>query len=343
MTIVRNMSFALGLALSMAAPAAATEGGCEAGETVLRFSVVTALEGHPKGEAAMAFAEMVNEQLNGRYCVEVYGNAELYDDNDELFAAMVAGEVHFAAPSMSKLGSFTDVFMLFDLPFLFDTGLHAMEFFDSEAAQAMFDEVRDDGLEPMGFWSNGMRHFSATVPMRLPGDAAGLKFRVQSGSPIMAAMLDVMGVEAVSLPFSQVYENLADGTVQGQENSWSNIYTKGFYLEQAATTETNHLYLGYLVLTTTGFMDGLEADARKIIEDAMALTTHERNRFAFEINQSRRQDIIDDDGVIIELTPDEIQAWRDAFAPVFASFRDTIGGDLIDEAVRINAEADPFN
>jgi C4-dicarboxylate-binding protein DctP len=327
---------------TLAAVPAQLAAQCDPGERVARFSLITALEGHPKGEAAMAFAEQVNTQLDGTLCVEVYGRSELYND-DDVFAALLNDDVQFAAPGVTKFGAYSDQFELFNLPFLFDGPLHVMEFLRTDIAQDMTDGISDDGFVGLGYWANGMRQYSATVPMRLPDDASGLSFRVSSSSPVTAEVLRRMNITPVKLSFSKVYDALAAGEVQGQENTWANIQKEEFYLEQAAVTETNHNYIGYLVVTSQAFLDSLDPETRQAVVDIMALTTHERNRFAYEINQARRQDILDDDGVIIRLTPDELAIWRAEMKPVWDQFRSSIGGDLIDAAVEINATVDPFN
>ena len=344
MNVLKNTSLAVALAsTALAAPAAATESGCDAGETVLKFSVVTALEGHPKGEAAMAYAESINELLNGRYCIEVYGSSELYPDDDTLFTAMLNDEVHFAMPAFAKIIGMSPKADIFNLPFLFDGPLHVLEFLQSDVIDEISEEVKDDGFAVLGYVSNGMRQFSATVPIRMPTDASGLSFRVSSSSPITAAVLDIMGVTPVKLAFKDVYDRLADDTVQGQENTWANIQTKQFYTVQAAVTETNHTYIGYPMMTSLAFLDSLDAETRAIFINTAKLVTHERNRFAFELGQQRRADIVDDDGIIIRLSDGEMQAWRDAFSPILNQFAPSIGTNFVNEAIRINAESDPFN
>ena len=330
------------LLVPMAASASDAD-GCDPGEEILKFSLVTSVKGHPKGEAATLFADRINAQLDGRYCLQVYGSSELYSDNEDLWDAMLRGEVHFAAPGLPKLQVFSKAFMLTDLPFLFDGPLHAMEFFSSDAAEGMLAGLEDDGFTGLGFWANGMRQFSSTVPLRDPRDAEGQTFRMQSNSPVTLAMLEVMGVDGMKLKFSEVYDNLANGTVQGQQNTFSNIQSKMFYTVQAATTESNHTYLGYAVMTPTAWFAGLDPEVQKVMRDTFALVTHERNRFAFEINQERRRDIIDDDGIVLRLSPAELQTWRDAFAPVVDRYRDEIGAELVTEAQRINAETKPFD
>ncbi|MXU66471.1 DctP family TRAP transporter solute-binding subunit [Oceanomicrobium pacificus] len=337
---LRSGLAALAVAAGMILSPSLAAAKCDAGEKILKFSLVTAIDGHPKGEAAKAFAERVNREFQGSYCLEIYGNSELYDD-DVVFDALLSGDVHFAAPSLSKFGKYTKKLQLFDLPFLFDSPLHVMEFLSTPDALALKNSINTSGFQGLEFWANGMLQMSGARPLRVPADAAGLTFRIQP-SAVTDATFRALGAETKTLAFSKVYDALASGEVNAQYNTWSNIQTKGFYLEQAAVTETNFAYLGYMVVTSSAFLDGLDQATRDKFLGLLKLTTHERNRFAFEINQIRRQDIIDDDGIIIRLNEEELQLWRDAFAPVWDQFRDEIGRDLVAAAVKANAEAKPF-
>ncbi len=338
---MKRMLMAAATSVSMTLAAAPAMAQCDAGETVLKFSLVTNLQGHPKGEAALALAEAVNTQFDGQLCMEVFGNSELYDD-DAVFDALLANEVHVAAPSASKFGQFSAELQLFDVPFVFDSALHVLEFLETEAAAQMLSTVEDDGFTVLGFWSNGMYQMSGSRPLRVPTDAAGLNFRVQALSPSIVSLLDAMGATGERMAFSKVYGALESGQVQGQYNTWSNIQGKEFYLHQAAITETNFAYLGYPVVMATAFLDQLEPAVREEFLATFSLITHERNRFAFEINQQRRQDILDDDGIIIRLSENELNTWRTALAPIVDQFRRDVNADLIDAAIAANAAADPF-
>ena len=207
----------------------------------------------------------------------------------------------------------------------------------------MITKIEDDGFHAFGFWANGMRQMSATVPIRGTQDASGLTFRVSSGSPITKAAYATMGDELKKLKFSQVYDALKSGEVQGQENTWANIEGKRFYQVQAAVTETNHTYIGYAAVTSKNFLDSLDAETRQIVTDTMKLVTHVRNRFAFELNPISRQNIIEDGGVIVRLTKAEQDEFRRLFSPVFQEFKPSIGTQLVDAAIEINANADPYN
>lgn len=337
--LMSRLTAALFATSIFAQPVTANE--CQEGEKVLKFSLVTRLEGHPKGEAALALAKVVNEQMDGTLCMELYPSSELYND-DDVFEALLSGDVQMAAPSASKFGKYSNELQLFDVPFVFDSALHVMAFLETQAAKDMLKTVEDDGFSVLGFWTNGMYQMSATRPLRRPGDGKGLTFRVQSLSPSVQGLLDAMEAKGVKLAFSKVFQALETGEVQAQYNTWSNIQSMGFYLHQAAVMETNHGYLGYPVVTSQSFLNSLDAATRQQLLNIFTLVTHEQNRFAYEINQARRQDILDDDGVIVRLRDRDLAVWREALAPLVDNFRETVNAKLIDAAIIANAEADPF-
>jgi len=231
-TLSAGRAIATAMVLSGAIAGAATA-ECDPGEVTLKFSLVTKLDGHPKGEAALAWAELVNTQMQGRACMELYPSSQLYDDT-AVFPALLANEVQIAAPSASKFSGITGLLSIFDVPFLFDSALHVNAFLETPEARGMFQSLEAEGYTVLGFWSNGMYQMSATRVLRKPEDASGLVFRVQSASKPVASMLEKLGVTGQTLPFSKVLGALQSGEVQGQYNTWSNILTEGFYLEQAA-------------------------------------------------------------------------------------------------------------
>ncbi|MGB0497154.1 MAG: DctP family TRAP transporter solute-binding subunit [Rubricella sp.] len=310
-----------------AAPALAE---CDPGEEVIRFAHVTAERGHPKGEAALLLSERINSELDGRACMIVYPNAELYDD-DEALAALLSGDLEMAAPSLSKFEQYTLSFRIFDLPFLFEDIFAVEEFQQSEAGQSLLAPLEEAGLIGLEYWHNGMKQMSANVPLELPGDAEGLAFRVQA-SEVLIAQMEALGGEAVPMAFSQVRAALEDGTVDGQENTWSNIYSRGFYEVQDGVTETNHGILDYLVVTSAEWWNGLDPDLRADLEFMLLEVTHERNRFAYEINEMNRISIVQNGGVIRTLTAEQRAAWEEVFQPVWDQFEPQIGAELIEAA-----------
>ena len=271
--------------LLLSAPAFAA-GGCDAGETVIKFSHVVAPKGNPKGEAATEFADRVNSEMNGKVCVEVYPSSQLFDD-DKVLEAMILGDVQLAAPSLSKFEQYTLVFRLFDLPFVFDDIAAVDRFQKSEGGQKMLNSMHDKGLVGLGFWHNGMKQMSANKPLLLPTDAKGLKFRIQP-SDVLQAQFEALGAVPQKLAFSEVYGALQTGVVDGQENTYSNIYTQKFFEVQDGITETNHGVLDYLLVTSAEFWDGLPADQRDQLSKILTEVTDKWNAKAGEVNEARQ-------------------------------------------------------
>ena len=324
---------ALAAAMSVASTAAYAD-ECDAGETVIKFSHVTNTDKHPKGIAATLLAERVNAEMNGTMCMEVFPSSQLYNDN-QVLEAMLQGDVQMAAPSLSKFEAFTKQFRIFDLPFMFKN-IEAVDAFQaSETGQAMKDSMQRRGLQGVAFWHNGMKQFSANVPLNAPTDAAGLKFRVQT-SDVLVAQMEALGASPQPMAFSEVYGALQTGVVDGQENTWSNIYGKKFFEVQDGTTETNHGIIDYLVVTSTDFLDGLDADVREQLLTIIAEVTELRNGEAFAVNEAAKQSIIDAGGEVRQLDAASRAEWVAAMKPVWAQFVGDVGQDNIDAAQAIN-------
>ncbi len=318
---------ALGGALGLALTANAAFAQCDAGEMTIRFAHVTAEQGHPKGEAALLLQQRVNDELDGRACMEVYPSSSLFNDDDVL-PAMLRGEVEMAAPSLSKFGAYTESLQLFDLPFLFEDILAVEEFQNSEAGQALKESMLDEGFLGLAFWHNGMKQFSANRPLIEPTDANGLRFRIQP-SAVINAQMEAIGGTGIAMPFSAVYDALNSGEVDGQENTWSNIYTQSFHTVQDGVTESNHGIIDYLVVTSQDWWAGLEPDLRDDLAQILLEVTHERNRFAFELGELNKIRVRQD-GVRIRTLDEETRAlWIAALSPVWTQFEDEIGRDLI--------------
>lgn len=333
MRIFRTLAVTAGL-LALSAPAALAQSQCDPGEVVIKFSHVVAAKGHPKGDAATLLAERVNKEMNGKACMEVYPNSTLYND-DKVMEALLLGDVQLAAPSLSKFEAYTLAYRLFDLPFLFKD-LKAVERFTTSATgKDMLHAMDDVGFTGLGYWSSGLKQFSANKPLLVPSDAKGLKFRVQT-SDVAVAMIKAIGGSPQPLAFSEVYGALQTGVVDGQENTWSNIYTRKFFEVQDGVTETNHQLLAYLLVTSTEWLNSLKPDVRdqflKIVEEVTATA----NASVAEKEAKNRQNIIDAGGTIRELSPEQRQQWVDTMKPVWDMFRADIGDDRIKAAEAAN-------
>ena len=300
---------------------------CESGERVVKLSHVTGGTTHPKVVAANNFAERVNKELNGKLCVEVYPNSTLFGDSKEL-EALLLDDVQMLAPSLSKFGSYTKKYGVFDLPFIFKDMDAAMSFTASKEGKDLLNAMEDVGFVGLGYWMSGMKYFSANKALISPTDAAGLKFRVQT-SDVAKAMIAAMGASPQPMAFAEVYGALQTGVVDGQENTWSYIYTKKFFEVQDSTTVTSHQLLAYLFMTSKQFLDSLDANTRSTLIKIADEVTVAANKSVKDAEEVNRQNILKAGGKINELTADQRKQWVDAMKPVWKQFENEIGADLI--------------
>ncbi len=325
----------LATAVAMSIGTAQASEACQDGEIVIKFSHVTNTDKHPKGIAASLLEKRVNEEMNGKACIEVFPSSQLYND-DQVLEAMLAGDVQMAAPSLSKFEKFTKKFRLFDLPFMFDDVEAVNRFQQSDDGQKLKSAMKRRGLQGLAFWHNGMKQISANKPLIEPADAKGLKFRVQP-SDVLVAQMEALGANPQKMAFSEVYGALQTGVVDGQENTWSNIYGKKFFEVQDGTTESNHGIIDYLVVTSTEWWDGLPDDVRSQLKTILDEVTQTRNAESTRVNEEAKQAIIAAGGVVRTLEPEQRAKWVEAMKPVWAQFEDDIGTDLIGAAQSANA------
>ena len=324
------------VAMTLSVSAGAVAAACDDGEVVIKLSHVTNTDRHPKGIAASLLEQRVNDEMNGKACMEVFPNSTLYND-DQVLEALLQGDVQMAAPSLSKFEQFTKVFRIFDLPFMF-VNIEAVDAFqNSETGQEMKESMLRRGLLGLDFWHNGMTQFSANKPLVAPEDAKGLKFRVQP-SEVLKANMEQLGASPQPMAFSEVYGALQTGVVDGQDNTWSNIYGQKFFEVQDGITETNHGVLDYMVVTSADWWDSLDEDIRTQLETIVHEVTAERNAAIAEVDADNRQAILDAGGTIRELTPEQRQAWVDAMKPVWEKFEGDVGVENIEAAQKFNAE-----
>jgi C4-dicarboxylate-binding protein DctP len=307
---------------------------CDPGEIVIKFSHVTNADKHPKGIAASLLETTVNKEMNGKACMQVFPNSTLYDD-DKVLEALLNGDVQMAAPSLSKFEKITKKYRIIDLPFLFEDINAVDRFQKSDAGEKLKNAMNRRGLRGLAFWHNGMKQMSANKPLMMPQDAEGLKFRVQA-SDVLVAQFEQLGANPQKMSFKEVYGGLQTKVIDGQENSWSNIYGKKFFEVQDGVTETNHGILDYLVVTSNSFWKKLPDDVREQLNEIVQRVADTRNTESERVNLSNRQNIIEAGGVVRTLSPEQRQAWVNALKPVWQKYEKDIGADLIDAAVASN-------
>ncbi|RRJ85333.1 TRAP transporter substrate-binding protein [Aestuariirhabdus litorea] len=306
----------------------------QAAPVELKFAHVVA-ENTPKGQMALKFRDLVAERLAGKVEVKVFPNSQLFGDN-KVLEAMLLGDVQMAAPSLSKFQKYTESLQIFDLPFLFKDMAAVERFQNGPTGQAMLSSMKNKGLIGLGFLHNGMKQLSANDPLRTPADASGKKFRIQT-SDVLQAQFEAVNAVPLKKPFSEVFTLLQTKAIDGQENTWSNIYSKKFFEVQPYITESNHGVLDYLIVTSTEFWMGLDDDVRAELKKALDEAIAYGNNIAAEKGDSDRQAIIDSGrSEVLALSDAERQQWVEAMKPVWAQFASQIGQENIDAAVAAN-------
>ena len=222
---------------------------------MIKFSHVVAQD-TPKGKGAEKFKELAEKRLPGKVKVEVYPNSTLYKDGEEM-EALSLGSVQLLAPSLAKFGPLgAREFEVFDLPYIFDNYEELHKVTGGEAGKALFKKLESKGITGLAYWDNGFKVMSANTPIKLPADLKGKKMRIQS-SQVLAAQMKALGALPQTMAFSEVYQALQTGVVDGTENPPSNLYTQKMHEVQKHVAMTNHGYLGYAVITNKKFWDGL--------------------------------------------------------------------------------------
>jgi C4-dicarboxylate-binding protein DctP len=298
---------------------------------VIKFPHVVATA-TPKGQMAERFKELAEERFPGRVRIEVYPSAQLMEDTESI-EALAFGEVQMIATSVALFDRLTQKLQLFDLPFLFPDLAAVERFQKSPEGSALLTALTDHGILGLQYWHNGMKQFSGPRPLIEPADARGLKFRVME-SDITQAEIEAIGGNPQKMAFGEVYQALQTGTVDAQENTWSNIYSSKFYEVQPYMTESNHGYIGYYVAVNAEFWQSLPDDLRTGLEATLDEVTVWGNARSEAINQEGKQRIIESGrSQITVLTPEQLAEWQQAMRPVWDQFRDRIGADLVDAAL----------
>lgn len=298
---------------------------------VIKFSHVVAPD-TPKGKGAERFKQLAEDYTDGAVKVEIYPNSQLYKDKEEL-EALQMGAVQMLAPSLAKFGPLgVPGFELFDLPMLFKDRDDLVRLTQGEVGQDLMAQLEGKGIIGLAYWDNGFKIMTANSPVISPDDFLGLKMRIQS-SKVLEAQFQALGAVPQVMAFSEVYQALQTGVVDGTENTPSNTYTQRVNEVQKHATVSNHGYLGYAVIVHKGFWDGLPEDVRANLEKAMAEASDYANDIAQDENDAAMQAMRDAGTTEFhDMTEDERAEWFAALRPVHEQMAGRIGADLIQRA-----------
>ena len=302
--------------------------GAQAAPVVIKFSHVVAAD-TPKGKASEFFAKKAGELTKGAVKVEVYANSALYKDKEEMEALQI-GSVQMLAPSLAKFGPLgVKEFEAFDFPFMFDDTAELHKVTQGPAGAALLAKLEPKGIKGLAYWDNGFKSFSANFPVKAPADLKGKKLRIQSSKVLEEQIRSVGGIPQV-MAFSEVYQALQTGVVDGTENPISNFYTQKMHEVQKHLTLTNHGYLGYAVIVNKKFWDGLPADVRGQLEQAMKEATVYANKIAQDENDQALEGVKKSGKTAVYApTKEERDAFKKAMTPVHAKMADRVGKETL--------------
>jgi C4-dicarboxylate-binding protein DctP len=296
---------------------------------VIKFSHVVAPD-TPKGKGAQRFKELVEERSKGTIKVEVYPNSQLYKDKEEL-EALQLGSVQMLAPSLAKFGPLgVKEFEVFDLPFIFKDTEAFRNVTGGPVGWQLFSKLEPKGIKGLAYWDNGFHIMSANKPLHHVADFKGLKMRIQS-SKVLDAQMRALGALPQVMAFSELYQGLQSGVVDGTEGVPSNFYTQKIYEVQKHMTISNHGHLAYAVIVNKKFWEGLPAEARKILELSIRDATVYANAIAATENTQALEKIkASGKTTIYSLTPEETNEWKKALMPVHKEMESRVGKETID-------------
>ena len=306
---------------------------------VIKFSHVVAND-TPKGHAAEFFAKRAGELTKGAVKVEIYPNSTLYKDKEEM-EALQLGAVHMLAPSLAKFGPLgVKEFEVFDLPYLFDNYAELHKVTQGPVGKQLLAKLEPKGIRGLSYWDNGFKDFSANTPINVPEELKGKKMRIQS-SKVLEEQMRALGSLPQSMAFSEVYQALQTGVVDGTENPPSNLYTQKMHEVQKYLAVTDHGYLGYAVIVNKKFWDGLPGDVRGQLEQAMKDATEVANKIAKEENEQSLAAVKASGKTQIKvLTDAEKLVWKKALVPVHKKMESRFGADVL-QAIYKETEFDP--
>jgi len=322
----------LGAAAALATVGLGTAARAQAPITI-KFSHVVAPD-TPKGKGALRFKELAEQRTNGKVKVEVYPNSQLYKDKEEM-EALQLGSVQMLAPSLSKFGPLgVKEFEVFDLPFLFKDTNAFRSVTDGDVGKGLFAKLEAKGIRGMAFWDNGFHQMCANRPLHRVADFKGLKMRIQS-SKVLDAQMRALGAIPQVMAFSELYQALQSGVVDGTEGTPSNFFTQKTYEVTKHISLSSHGHLAYAAIVNKKFWDGLPADIRTTLDQCMKdATTYANAIAATENTQSLEKIRASGKCVIYEPTAAELLEWKKALMPVHKEMESRVGKDTIAQAYK---------
>jgi C4-dicarboxylate-binding protein DctP len=319
--------FGVGISAAALATAYGRPGWAQA-PVVIKYSHVVAND-TPKGKGSLRFKELADKYTGGKAKIEIYPNSSLYKDKEEI-EALQLGAVQMLGPSTAKFAPLgAKEFEAMDLPFAFADDAAYIKAIKGDLGKFLMDKLEPKGIKGLAFWDNGFHMVSANKPIIKPADFQGQKIRI-SGSKVADQYFRKLGSIPQIMAFSEVYQALQTGVVDGCENTPSNYLTQKFHEVQKHITVSYHAHLQYAVIVNSKFWAGLPADIRGPLEKAMNEATDYTNDIAGKENEDALKAIKDSGRSELHyLTPEQKKAWQVAMQPTWQWAEGRVGKEVI--------------
>jgi len=312
----------------VAAIAAASFGMSQAQAADFNFTFAHVLiEETPNGQAALRFKEEVEEKSNGRISIEVLPAAQVGGDV-EIIEQIQMGLVDIGIPPTATLGNFEPRMQILDLPFLLPDYDTMVKVLDGDVGREILDTLDDDNMHGVNFWGAGFRHITNNVrPIETPEDLEEIRMRTMQ-APIIISTYENLGANATAMAFTEVYNGLQQGVVEGQENPLANIYTMRFHEVQDYLSLTSHAYHAYAAVMNKNSWDSLPEDLQKVMTEAFN-NGRDTARDLTRKDEVKILEEIQDEIAINEITDEARAAFVEASMPVHEEYKDIVTPELL--------------
>jgi tripartite ATP-independent transporter DctP family solute receptor len=339
--IIMLLSFSLLTACGTQKEAAQQAEKSAGQQKVIEFKIAGLLPvEHPLTQGLYEFKKQLEAIVPGRVEVKVFPNMEM-GGSRECMEAIQMGTLQMLESSLAPLAGFNKGFMAFNLPYLFKTREIAYEFLDGAIAGEMKDSVISSNFKILEYWENGFRHTTNSKrPIKTPADMKGLKIRTME-NPVHMEAYRQMGANPVPMAFGEVFTALQQKTIDGEENSYANIYSMKFHEVQKYISNNKVFYdvTGFMI--NPKFYDSLPSDIQDAVKKAARKATELQRRMITEAD-NKLEKFMKENMEFTDLTSSDIDKFKEATKGTYDVFKKEIGEEklqkIVDELAKIEAK-----
>jgi TRAP-type transport system periplasmic protein len=275
-------------------------------------------------------AEIVEEKTNGEIKFNIFHSASLAEE-EQAIEALQMGTIDITTVSAAPLTAFVKEFMACDFPFMFSSSQEAFDFYDGEIGDILLEKTEEVGLIGLCWWENGFRNLTNDVrPIVTPEDLKGLKIRTMY-SPVHMASIEALGGSVTPISYGELYSALQQGVIDGQENPVSNIYQARFYEVQKHLTLSRHFHDPSPTFISAKTWEKLNEEQRKIIKEASIEARDYMRQLGIDAEDSIIEELKKEGMEVTELTPEQLNAFKEATKDVWRGFEDEIGKEFLEK------------